>query len=122
HAAVDIHHDRPSDRPIAEDLAERCPLPAPDDQRALRVGMEDHGRVDQGLMVDEVVRYARLDAAIQDEAFPITGRLEDLHLLELGAEGKDGPDDRVSVPLYRGGSLKKPFVGVLWRHSRRRPP
>jgi hypothetical protein len=121
-AAVDVHHDGSPDRRIAEDLTERRPLPAPDDQRAFGVGMEDHGRVDQGLVVDEVVGDARLDAPVQNEALAVARRLEDLHLLELGAKGKDRPDDRVRVALDRRRGLKKPFVGTLLRHSRRRPP
>ena len=89
---------------------------APDDQRALGMGVEHHGRMDQGLVVDEVVGDARLDAPVEHQALAVARRLQDLHMLELGPEGEEGTDYCVGVPLDGSGGLKKPFVGALWCH------
>ena len=110
HLAVDVDHQALGDAAVAEDLADGRALAAPDDHGALGTRMGEQARLDEQLMVDELVRLTRLDAAVEHQAFAVGERLHDLHELELGLPGRDRPGDGVHVPLDRRRGLEEPLV------------
>src|SRR2546428_13781716 len=95
--AVDAPHQRPLDRAVPEDLAGRAPLPPADDHHPLRVGMHQHGRVDEHLVTDELVRLGGLDLAVGDQRPAVFPQLDGLEVLERGLFGKE--DGLYSVEL-----------------------
>src|SRR5436309_1979671 len=71
-----------------------------------------HAGVDQRLVIDEVFRLARLDAAVEDQHLAVGRRLDDLHVLELRLRLDDGPLDGVHVALDVRRGLEEPLVGL----------
>ena len=113
HLAVDVDHDGAPDAGIPEDLPEGGPLTAADDQAGLRAALGgQHAGVDERLVVDEVFRLARLDAAVQDQHLAVGRRLHDLHVLELRLGFDDGAADGVHVAFDGRGRLEEPLVGL----------
>src|SRR3989475_2330690 len=119
--AVNVHHQRPLDRAVPEDLAERGPLPPADDHHPLRVRMHQHGGMDEHLVVDELVRLGGLDLAVEDQRPAVVAQLDDLDVLEGSLPGKQDGPYFVDMPLARPQPLMKP-LGVLWGVHRRTPP
>src|SRR2546428_4722841 len=111
--AVDAPHQRPLDRAVPEDLAGRAPLPPADDHHPLRVGMHQHGRVDEHLVIDELVRLSGLDLAVEDQRPAVVPQLDDLDVLERSLLGKEDGLYFVDTPLARPQPLMKP-LGDLW--------
>src|SRR5207249_1467696 len=109
--AVDIDHHRPREGTVLQGLPEGRSLPAPDHQGALGrpVGGE-HPRVDQGLVVDELVSLAGLDPSVEHQELAVRGRLHDLDVLELGLRLHDRPLDGVHVPFDGRRGLEEPLV------------
>jgi hypothetical protein len=118
HLAVDVHHQTIGDAPVPQDLADRGALAAADHHGAPRVGVDEEPRLDEDLVVDELVGLARLYAPVQDETLPVRERLEDLHELERRLAGHDGPGDGVGVALDRRGGFEEPLVVGRGGHPR----
>src|SRR6185295_12088597 len=113
HLAIDVHHDGAVDGRISEDLAEGRSLAAADDQPGLRRPLGgEHARVDEGLVIDEVLGLAGLDAAVEDQHLAVGRRLHDLHVLELGLRLDDGALDGVHMALDVRRGLEEPLVGL----------
>src|SRR3989442_1591902 len=111
--AVDVAHAPALDAGVAEDLWGGGPPPPADDQSGLgRPLGGQHARVDERLVVDEVFRLARLDAAVEHQQLAVGRRLHDLGVLELGLELDDGPLDGVHVALDSRRGLEEPLVGL----------
>src|SRR5437667_40286 len=71
-----------------------------------------HPRVNQGLVVDELVTLAGLDPTVEHQRLAVGSRLEDLDVLELGLGLHDGPGDSVHMPFERGRGLEEPLIGL----------
>jgi hypothetical protein len=110
HLAVDVHHQAVGDRLVAEDLPHGGAFTPADDHGLLRPRMGQEPRVHQGLVVDELVGLARLDPPVQHETLAVRVGVHDLHQLELGLAGDDGPGDGMHVPLDRSRGLEEPLV------------
>src|SRR5438445_12364434 len=119
--AVDVHHQRPLDRAVPEDLAERGSLSPADDHHPLGVGMHQHGWVDEHLVIDELVRLGGLYLAVEDQRQTVVPQLDDLDVLERSLLGKEDGLYFVDMPLARPQPLMKP-LGVLWGVHRQKPP
>ena len=74
--AVDVHHDGAVDGGIPEDLPQGGALAAADHEGASRrpVGGEQ-ARVDQGLVIDELIALARLDPPVEHQGLAVGRRL-----------------------------------------------
>src|SRR5689334_10626352 len=113
HFAVDVDHDAAADARIPQDLAQGRAFTTTDDQTGLRRAIaREHARVHERLVVDEVLRLARLDPPVEDQELAVRRRLHDLGVLELGLQLGDGPLDGVHVALDRRRGLEEPFVGL----------
>src|SRR5207247_1608469 len=104
------HHQAAGGAAVAEDLPDRRPLAAPDDHGPARRRVDEEPGLHEGLVIDELVGLARLDAAVQDEALAVRESLQDLHELELGLPVRDGAGDGVGMPLDGGRGLEEPLV------------
>ena len=113
HLAVDVDHDGVAHRGVAEHLAERGALAAADHQPGPRGRLGgQHARVDEGLVIDELIALARLDAAVEDQHLAVRPGLHDLDVLELRLRLDDGALDGVHVAFDRGRRLEEPLVGL----------
>src|SRR5437867_7682722 len=111
HLVIDVDHDGPGDGGAFEDFAKRRPFAAADHERPVRLALEGQkARMDQRLVVDELVGLARLDPPVEHETLAVRGRIQDLDLLELGLGGHDRADDGVHVPLDRRRGFEEPLV------------
>jgi len=113
HLAVDVDHDGPGDGGVAENLPERGAFAAPDHQGATgrRLGGQQ-ARVDQRLVIDELIALAGLDAAVEHQGLPVGRRLEDLDVLKLRLSFHDRLRDGMHMPLEGGRGLDEPLVGL----------
>mmetsp|Transcript_14064 Transcript_14064/g.40489 ORF Transcript_14064/g.40489 Transcript_14064/m.40489 type:complete len:217 (-) Transcript_14064:30-680(-) len=80
---VDVHHDALLHRLVAEHLAGGRTLAAAADVDGLRVRVQEHGGVHQGLVVDEFVDLCRLQQAVDHEALAEGLELHDVDRLPL---------------------------------------
>jgi len=74
-----------------------------------RFGRQE-ARVDQSLVVDELVTLAGLDAPVEHQGLAVGGRLEDFDVLELGLGLDQRPGDGVHMPFERRRGLEEPLV------------
>jgi hypothetical protein len=113
HLAVDVDHDGPGDGRVPENLPEGGALAPADHQGTLgcRVGGEQ-ARVDQGLVVNELIALAGLDPPVEHQGLAVGRRLQDLDVLELGLRLHDRLRDGMHMPLEGGRGLDEPLAGL----------
>ena len=75
HLAVEVHHHRAPDRVVRQRLSGRRALAAAGDEHVARVGVRQHGRMRQRLVVDELVHRRGLCLVVQNEAAAETSRV-----------------------------------------------
>ncbi len=56
HPLIYVHHQHPLNPPVTQDLAQHRPLAAADNHDPPRPGVKRHHRVDQGLVIDMLVK------------------------------------------------------------------
>src|SRR5262249_30689843 len=83
-----------------------------------RLGMREEARLDQQLVVDELVSLTRLDAPVQDETLPVREGLHDLHELVLRLPRDDSAADGVHMAFDGSGRFEEPLVVLLSGHPR----
>jgi hypothetical protein len=111
---VDIDHHRPAHARIPEHLAQGGPFTAPDHQpRFGPILRGEEARVDEALVVDEVLRLGRLDPAVEDQELAVGESVHDLGMLVLGLRLHDGPADGMRVAFDARGRLEEPLVVLL---------
>src|SRR5687767_8710979 len=111
HFVVDVDHHRPLDRGISQHFPECGALATTDDEPGLRLGLaRQHPRMDERLVVDELVSLAGLNAPVEHEGLAVGGGLHDLDVLELRLRLHDGPHDGMHMPLDGRRGLEEPLV------------
>jgi len=68
--------------------------------------------VDQGLVVDELITLARLDAPVEHQGLAIRGRLQYFDVLKLGLGLHDRLGDGMHMPFEGGRGLDEPLMGL----------
>ena len=126
HLPVQVHHGHALHRIVAKHLAGRGALAAAGDAHSLGPRMVDHRRVDQSLVVHELVRLGRLRLAIQDQATTKAARLEHLHPLVTAPPVVDDPRYPRAEPQVGRDSLVVPVASIgfvaIRQHVRPRSP
>ena len=80
---VNLAHDDLLDPRVPGHLPQDAPVPAPDDEDPLGVGVTHHGQVDDHLLVGHLVTLRQLDHTVQHQDPAVVGGLEHQHVLEL---------------------------------------
>mmetsp|Transcript_122204 Transcript_122204/g.390861 ORF Transcript_122204/g.390861 Transcript_122204/m.390861 type:complete len:377 (-) Transcript_122204:22-1152(-) len=83
--AIDVDHDALLDRLVPQHLPCGGALASTPDVDALRIGVHEHGRMHQGLVVYELVDLAGLQEAVDDQATTEGLQVHDVDVLELGS-------------------------------------
>ena len=91
-------------------LAERRPFAAADDQHVARVGMPQHGRLHEQLMVDRLVLFGALNRAVEHQHPAVVDRVGDQHILIGRPPAVDDRREPVRVLVER--------IGVFDEHER----
>ncbi len=81
------------------DLAQRGPFAAADHQDLLGARVQEHGGMDEGLVVEGLVVLGGLDAPVEDEHEPEVVGLGDRDLLEGGRSRDQDPADAELVAV-----------------------
>jgi hypothetical protein len=100
---------------VAQDLAQRAPVAAPDDKDVLGRGMKGQGGMDEHFVIEEFVLVRRLDEAVQQKD-PAEGlvadKLDSLELRSAPVEGLvDREEDAVRRALVLAGFLHEVLLG-----------
>ena len=107
------HRDR-IDRAVDEHLAERGPFAAADDQHVARIGMPQHGRLHEHLVIERFVVLGTLDRAVQEQRPAVVQRVGDQHVLKGGLARVDHLLQGERVDVERVGLFQE-VHGVLAR-------
>mmetsp|Transcript_28370 Transcript_28370/g.83303 ORF Transcript_28370/g.83303 Transcript_28370/m.83303 type:complete len:320 (+) Transcript_28370:267-1226(+) len=83
HVRVDVHHGALGHRPVAQHLACSRALAAAANVDGARVRVQQHCRVHQALVVDELIYLRRLDQAVDEQAAAKGLQVHHVHRLEL---------------------------------------
>src|SRR5439155_10705008 len=92
---VDVDHHDLLDGSVAQRFPGGGAFAAAGDEDAARGRMGDEGRVDQRLVVDELVGLAGLDLLVQEEAASVGDGVDDLQRLEAGLKLHDRRGDEL---------------------------
>ena len=79
--AIDLDHHGPLDRAMLQHATQHAAVARPDDQHAPRLAMRQQRHVRDHLLIDELVRFGDLDAAVEHQYAAVTGTLEDQDVL-----------------------------------------
>ena len=81
HLLVQVDHRYLFYGPVRQGLPQRSAFPASPDEHAARVGMQQHGRMDQRLVVNVLVAFGRLGLAVQEQAASVHLGMDHFHPL-----------------------------------------
>ena len=80
---INVNHYHLFHCAVIQYLSQRRSFTPTGDEDCRGARVSDHRRMNQGLMIDELILLTRLHFAIQDQTSAKTGGLNDLHRLEL---------------------------------------
>ena len=107
HARVDLDLHRPLDRAVAQYLAQHPPVPAADDEHALRRAVCEEGHVGEHLVVDEFVAFGGLHDPVEHHDPPEARIPEYQQVLEIGGALQVDPIDPEFLPIAVGQRLRE---------------
>jgi hypothetical protein len=83
---IQIDHHGLLDTAVAEHFAQGCAFTSSRDVDRTRVRVTQHGRMDEGFMVNEFIYLGRLDFSVQQENQSESFGFHQFHILKSGAE------------------------------------
>ncbi len=101
---------------MGESLPQRAAFTAATDENADRIGMHQHRRLHQGLMVNMLVPLGGLGLAVQDQTAAKGPGFQHLHVLIGGPAGKQDllyPEHHRQVGI---DGFQKPLTGYIVGH------
>ena len=121
YGGVQVQHNHPRHGGMGQDFAQGAALAAAADENPGRMGVDQHCRLHQGLVVDMLVPLGGLGFAVQHQAAAVEVGFHHLDVLVVGPTGKKHPlhpQHHRQVGIDR---LQQPLAGYFV-HSPYRPP